>query len=104
MIEPGSVLTIRNKAGVLIVNVLESVSLSDVTRGIGTDKLPAIEKPRLEFHRRKDGTTLVTLCNRQNEVPCKMFLFILDGDEIEAYRGEYIEEEREDDAFVTVED
>ena len=103
MIEPGSTLTIRNKAGVLSVNVCERISLQDVTRGIGSDKLPAIEKPRLEFHRRKDRATLVTLCNRQDEVPCTMFLFVLTEDDIEAYRGEYIEDEREDKAFITFE-
>lgn len=103
MIESGSVLTIRNKAGVLFVNVCEKISLRDVVYGVGSDKLPAIEKPRLEFHRRKDGVTLVTLCNRQDEVPCTMFLFVLTEDNIEAYRGEYIEEEREDSAFITFE-
>lgn len=103
MIELGSALTIRNKAGVLSVNVCEKISLQDVTRGIGSDKLPPIEKPRLEFHRRKDGVTLVTLCNRQDEVPCTMFLFVLTKDSIEAYRGEYIEDEREDNAFITFE-
>ena len=47
--------------------------------------------------------TLVTLCNRQDEVQCTMFLFVLTEDSIEAYRGEYIEDEREDNAFITFE-
>ena len=103
MIEPGSSISIRNSAGILSVDVCEKLDMRNVTQGIGSDKLPAIQKPRLEFHRCSDGTTLITLCNRQYEVPCEMFLFILGDDGVEGYRGEYQEDEREDRAFVTIE-
>ena len=103
MIEPGSSISIRNSAGILSVDVCEKLDMRNVTQGIGSDKLPAIQKPRLEFHRCSDGTTLITLCNRQDEVPCEMFLFILGDDGVEGYRGEYQEDEREDIAFVTIE-
>lgn len=99
MFEPGSVIKIKNKAGVLLVNVCEKLNMRDITMGIGDNKLPPIQKPRLEFHRRDDGIMLVTLCNRQDEYPCDMFLFVVNGCCISAYRGEFLEEELEDEVF-----
>ena len=52
----GEIVKIRNAAGILTVKLEKELSLQDVTRGIGDDKIPELKRPRFEFHRGKCGS------------------------------------------------
>lgn len=96
--------TIRNSAGILHVEIEREISLRDAMYGSGEDKLPPLTRPRLEFHKRRNGDILVSLFDQTNVFPASMYLFFVDGDEIKAYIGRVDGEERDDDSFVTWED
>lgn len=93
---------IRNKAGVLHIEIERKISLRDAMYGRGDDKLPSFTRPRLEFHTRANGDKLVTLFDQANEFPSKIYLFFIDGAEVKAYIGRMDRDEREDEAFITV--
>ena len=43
----GDIVKIRNPAGVLTVKLEKELSLRDVTRGIGDDKIPELKKAKI---------------------------------------------------------
>lgn len=100
----GNKIFIRNKAGKLTVELVRQMSLVDVTRGLGDDKLPPMERPRLEFHKRRNGDRVVTLCNRDNELPGTMYVaFLSEWDTTEVWEGRYSEDEEDELIFETEE-
>lgn len=95
---------IRNKAGKLTVELIRKLDLRDVTRGIGDDKLPPMPRPRLEFHKRRNGDKIVTLCNRDDELPGTMYVaFLSEWDTPEIWEGRYKEDEEDELIFETEE-
>ena len=70
----GDIIKIRNKAGLLTLKIERELSLWDVSRGIGDDKLPEMKRPRLEYHQGRYGEHLVTLCDESEELPSKMYV------------------------------
>lgn len=102
--EAGEVIKIRNSAGVLEVHVIRKMKMQDVGRGTGLDKLPAMERPRLEVHTCGE-TTLVTLCeNASNgEYPQDIYIVeIYPYSEPMVYVGEFRDSEKREEVFVTV--
>ena len=69
----GDIVKIRNKAGLLTLKIERELSLLDVSRGIGDDKLPEMKHPRLEYHQGQYGEHLVTLCDESGGLPNKMY-------------------------------
>ena len=94
---------IRNSAGVLTVRAERELSLRDVFQGMGDDKLPEMERPRLELHKneRYNGW-LVTLSDRDCEGTMYVLEFSDFGDGVKAYLGEY-DVEVPDKSYVTME-
>lgn len=70
----GDIVSIKNPAGILKVRIEKELDLKDVTRGIGDDKLPSFDRPRLEYHKGPYGEHLVTLCGDLTTVPFNMYL------------------------------
>ena len=99
----GDIITIKNKAGMLRVHIEKELSLADVTRGLGDDKIPSLSKPRLEYHR---GTGwkghLITLCDNPSSTPFNMYLLHINycDDKPTCYLG--VVDNTEEDIFETV--
>lgn len=70
----GDIVTIKNQAGMLRVRIEKELSLRDITRGIGDDRLPGFNKPRLEYHEGSYGEHLVTYCGDLNDTPFNIYL------------------------------
>lgn len=74
----GDTITIKNPAGMLQVYIEKELSMRDVSRGIGDDKIPELINPRLEYHRGTGwGGHLITLCDERHEkqqFPFNMYL------------------------------
>ena len=98
----GDKIYIRNSAGKLTVELIRKLDLRDVTRGIGDDKLPSMPRPRLEFHKRRNGDKIVTLCNRDSELPGTMYVaFLSEWDTTEVWEGRYAEDEEAEFIYET---
>ena len=98
----GDKIYIRNSVGLLTVGLIRKMDLVDVMRGIGDDKLPSMCKPRLEFHKRKNGDRIVTLCDREDELPGTMYIaFLYEWEPTEVWEGRYSEEEESELIFET---
>ena len=92
---------VRNSAGILKITAERELNLRDVFSGIGDDKLPPMQNPRLEIHQGTYGDVLVTLTDRT--VDNTMFLAeIEDGIPPRIYVGHYEPEKRAED-YVTFE-
>ena len=85
----GDIVTIKNQAGLLNVRIEKELSLEDITKGIGDDKLPGFSKPRLEYHKGRYGEHLVTYCGDLNTTPFNMYLMHIDDciDKPKCYLG-----------------
>lgn len=95
----GDIVTIKNDCGLLNIRIEERLSMYDVFRGIGDDKLPTIEWPRLEYHEGPYDTCLVTLSSR-SEPPFDIYLLHINpGESPECFRG--VCSETESDVFTT---
>lgn len=91
----GDIITIQNDCGLLNIRIEERLDMYDVTRGVGEDKLPTIENPRLEYHEGPYSTSLVTICSKV-EPPFDIYLlYINPGAKPECYRGVCDESERD---------
>ena len=99
----GDIISIKNQAGVLRVRIEKELSLENVTKGIGDDKLPSLSRPRLEYHK---GTGykghLVTLCGDLDSTPFNMYLLHISDydDKPRCYLG--VCDDTEEDIFETV--
>lgn len=99
----GDVITIKNKAGMLRVRIEKELSLEEVSKGIGDNKIPDLNRPRLEYH---NGTGwnghLVTLCGNLDVLPFNLYLLhIADyDDKPRCYLG--VCDNSEEDLFETV--
>lgn len=100
--KPGDIVTIKNRAGMLKVRIEKELALEDVTRGIGDDKLPSFNRPRVEYHKGRYGEHLITLCGDLTTVPFNMYLMHIDGydDKPSCYLG--VCDDTEQDVFETV--
>lgn len=98
----GDIVTIKNPVGLLRVRIEKELSLRDVSRCIGDDKLPGFEYPRLEVHAAPYDVKLITLCNRELTVPFNMYLIYIDPceDKPKCYLG--ICDASEDTVFETL--
>ena len=95
----GDIFYIRNRSGKLTVELIERLSLEDVTTGIGPDRLPAMNNPRLEFHKSRSGNRIITLCERNSALPGTMYVSILnDFERPEIWKGRY--EDTEEDELI----
>lgn len=71
----GDIVSIKNKAGILKIRIEKELSLEDVTKGIGDDKIPSLNRPRLEYHKGTNyGEHLVTLCGDLTTTPFNIYL------------------------------
>ena len=71
----GDIVTITNKAGMLKVRIEKELTLEDMAKGIGDDRIPDLERPRLEYHRGTSwGGQLITLCGNLDTTPFNMYL------------------------------
>lgn len=78
----GDTVTIKNKAGMLKVRIEKELRLENIANGIGEDKLPGFNKPRLEYHKGPYGEHLVTYCGDLTGTPFNMYLMhIVDYDD-----------------------
>lgn len=78
----GDIVQIKNSAGLLNVRLEKELDFRDVTRGIGDDKLPSLDRPRLEYHKARYGEQLITLCGDCSIMPFNMYLmYICDFDD-----------------------
>lgn len=74
----GDTITIKNKAGMLRVRLEKELSLEDVTKCVGDDKIPDLVRPRLEYHQSTGYSgCLVTLCGNLNTTPFDMYLMYI---------------------------
>lgn len=98
----GNIVTIKNKAGMLKVRIVKQLSLQDITRGIGDDKLPGFNKPRLEYHNGPYGQQLITYCGDIDKIPFNMYLMYINnyGEDVKCYLG--VCDDDEQDVFETV--
>jgi hypothetical protein len=74
----GEVLLIKNKAGILKARVEKRLSLEEVSKSVGDDKLPAFSRPRLEYHAGPYGEHLVTLCDENDKLPFNLYVLSYD--------------------------
>lgn len=101
--KPGDIVTIKNKAGMLRVRIEKELSLEDITKCTGDDKIPDLTRPRLEYHKGTNwGGHLITLCGNLETTPFNMYLLhITDyGDRPTCYLG--VCDNIEEDIFETV--
>ena len=70
----GDIVTIKNQAGMLRVRIEKELSLEDIAKGIGDDKLPVFNKPRLEYHKGPYGEHLITYCGDLYTMPFYIYL------------------------------
>lgn len=99
----GDIVIIKNKAGMLKVRIEKELSLEDVTKGVGDDKIPDLIRPRLEYHASSNyGGAVVTLCGNLNATPFAMYLMHIDGlyDKPKCYLG--VCDDTEEAIFETV--
>lgn len=76
--KPGDIVTIKNNAGLLRVRIEKELSLEDVTKCIGDDKIPDLVRPRLEYHQSMGYSgALVTLCGNLVTAPFNMYLMYI---------------------------
>lgn len=87
------VITVRNSAGILKVTIDREIALKDVFFGRGDDKLPGMNRPRLEVHKGNSyGEFLITLMDRDAAAKSDFTMFIVEVDSIndpKAYIGHY---------------
>lgn len=101
--ESGDKIYIRNNAGKLIVELVEKMSLCDVSRGIGDDKLPEMKQPRWEFHKGRYGEHLITLCDAKGELPGTMYVAVWDSfEDPEIWEGRFDNAEEDENVFETI--
>lgn len=101
--KPGDIVTIKNKAGMLRVRLEKELSLEDVTKCLGDDKIPDLVRPRFEYHKGSNyGDHLVTLCGNLSTTPFHMYLMYISdyGDLPRCYLG--VCDDTESDIFETV--
>ena len=99
----GDIVKIKNKAGLLTLKIERELSLWDVSRGIGEDKLPEMKRPRLEYHQGQYGEYLVTLCDEIRGLPNKMYvLHCTDYAPPLAFLGVFEKTEEEENIFETI--
>ena len=94
------IISIRNKAGILQVRLLEELDISDLNRGFYEMEFEG--RPRLEFHQRKE-TILVTLTGREEDK--NIIVVELDLNfprEITAFKAEILGAEEPDTLFETI--
>lgn len=99
----GDIVTIKNQAGMLRVRIEKELSLEEVTKGLGDDKIPDLVRPRLEYHKGSSyGGHLVTLCGNLSATPFNMYLMYINdyGDKPTCYLG--VCDDTEDDIFETM--
>lgn len=98
----GDIVTIKNAAGLLKIRIEKELSLRDVTRGIGEDKLPGFNKPRLEYHKGTFGEHLVTLCGDLTSTPFNIYLLHINDydDKPACYLG--VRDDTEENVFETI--
>lgn len=103
----GDKIKLRNKAGILTVDIVKELNRPDVFRCIGDDRLPAMAKPRLEVHKNKHSETiLITLCDQKSDgPPYDIYIIeILPYEEYQqVYLGKFNKTEQPDDVFETME-
>lgn len=98
----GDLVKIRNKSGILTVHIIREMDMQDVVRCLGDDRLPDLEKPRLEVHACGE-TTLVTLCERKVGWPQNMYIVVVEPyEKPKVYLGEFREAENDEMVFETV--
>lgn len=98
----GDLVKIRNKSGILTVHIIREMDMRDVARCMGDDRLPDLEKPRLEVHTCGEST-LVTLCERSDEFPQHMYIVVIEPwEDTKVYLGEFREAESDEMVFETV--
>lgn len=99
----GDKIYIRNSAGKLTIRLHRSLSLSDVSKGLGKDMLPAIEKPRWEFHEDCHGVHLVTLNDAAKELPGTMYIAVWEQwEKPEIWEGFFEATEEEEYIYETI--
>ena len=99
----GDIVKIRNAAGILTVKLEKELSLQDVTRGIGDDKIPELKNPRFEVHRGRCGGYIVTLCGDCSSFPFNMWVMhIEDYCDPQVFLGVCDDSEAEEMIFETV--
>jgi hypothetical protein len=99
----GDIVTIKNRAGMLRVRIEKELSLEEVTKGIGDDKIPDLCGPRLEYHKGTGwGGHLVTLCGNLETIPFNLYMLHLTDyyDKPKCYLG--VCENSEEEFFETV--
>lgn len=102
--EIGDTIKIRNLAGLLTVFLDKKLSMKDVQRGYGEDKLGSFESCRWEFHRTKLGNTICTLYDNTEEDNYNIFVaFISDYEDIEIWKAHFSEPEKDEKIFETIE-
>lgn len=97
---------IRNSAGILAVTIDRVIAVKDVFIGSGDDKLPPMNRPRLEIHKGSYyGAFLITLMDRDVAAKGENTIYLVEvndeGDPV-AYIGHF-QPEKEDFDYMTCE-
>ena len=96
---------IRNSAGILEVTIDREISTKDVFFGMGDDKLPSMNRPRLEIHKGTYyGDFLITLMDRDVAAEGKNTIYLVEVTDAKAiaYIGHF-QPENEDCDYTTCE-
>lgn len=99
----GDIVAIKNKAGMLHVRIEKELSLEDVMKCIGEDRIPDLVCPRLEYHQSAGYSgALVTLCGNLSTTPFNMYLMYISSiyEKPTCYLG--VCDNSEEDIFETV--
>jgi hypothetical protein len=99
----GDIVTIKNRAGMLRVRIEKELSLGDVAKCLGDDRIPDLCRPRLEYHKGTGwGGHLVTLCGNLDSTPFNLYLLHITDydDKPRCYVG--VCDNTEEDIFETV--
>lgn len=86
----GDIVTIKNNAGMLKARIEKELSLADITRGIGDDKLPGFSRPRLEYHKGPYGQQLITYCGDLDTTPFNIYIYCISTTMVKTYRVTWV--------------
>lgn len=100
----GDTIKIRNEAGILTVKIKKQLSLKDISRGFGNDKLPNMAIPRLEYHKGKYDQHIITLYDESTGLPGTMYILnCIDYDDPpKAFLGIFETDEEDENLFETI--
>lgn len=101
--EQGQIIYIRNDAGKLRICLDNKLTLMDVMRGAGKDKLPQFTNPRWEFHRGRWDEIIMTLTDETGTPPPHdIYIAFYDFGNVEVWKAHFDSGEEPESIYETV--